>query len=98
MSNLTVKWTIPAFQDFMIYVNYYRKEAGVLISSKFADELEHSLILLSTMPNISRPGRKINTRQYVMQKFPFIIEFRIVNNNLEILAFLHQKRKLNMVN
>lgn len=94
MSKLIIKWTVPAFEDFMSYVHYYRNEAGIAISTKFADELENSLKILSEMPNISRPGRKISTREYVMQKFPFILEFRVIKNHLEILAFLHQKRKI----
>ncbi len=93
MSRLVVKWTIPAYNDLMVFVNYYRHEAGLGLASKFADAIEKSLENLSLMPTIARPGFKINTRQYILQDFPFIIEFRIRNNSIEILAFLHQARK-----
>ena len=92
MQKLDIKWAIPAFNDFMVYVNYYRFEAGLSVSTRFADEIKKSLDLLSEMPNISRPGRKISTREYIVRNFPFIIEFRVRANRLEILAFLHQAR------
>jgi len=85
---------MPAFNDFMVYVNYYRNEVSLKVSTKFADAAEKSLQNLSQMPTIARPGFKINTRQYIMQDFPFIIEFRVRNNAIEILAFLHQSRKI----
>lgn len=94
MPKLVLKWTIPAFNDFMVFVNYYRYEAGVTISTRFADTVEKSLTTLSEMPTIARPGHKIGTRQYVMQDFPFLIEFRVRGSSLEILAFLHQSRKI----
>lgn len=94
MQKLVIKWTMPAFNDFMVFVNYYRHEVDLIISTKFADSIEEALRKLSEMPTIARPGFKINTRQYVMQDFPFIIEFRVRNNALEILAFLHQSRKI----
>ena len=93
MSKLKIKWTMPAFNDFMGYVNYYRDEVSLLVSTNFADHIEIALTKLSEMPTIARPGFKINTRQYVMQKFPFIIEFRVRSNIIETLAFLHQSRK-----
>ena len=55
---------------------------------------EKALQTLSKMPTIAQPGFKINTRQYIMQDFPFMIEFRVRNNVVEILAFLHQSRKI----
>lgn len=94
MQKLSIRWTIPAFNDFMVFVNYYRHEAGLELSKKFADAIEKSLETLSLMPTIARPGFKINTRQYILQEFPFIIEFRARNNVIEILAFLHQARKI----
>jgi len=94
MSKLIIRWTVPAFNDFMVYVNYYRHEAGLELSKKFADAIEKSLETISKIPTIARPGFKINTRQYILPKFPFIIEFRVRNNIIEILAFLHQSRKI----
>lgn len=94
MQKLIIKWTMPAFNDFMVFVNYYRQEVSLNVSTKFADATEEELQKLSEMPTIARPGFKINTRQYIMQNFPFIIEFRVRNNAIEILAFLHQSRKI----
>ena len=96
MQKLIIRWTIPALNDFMVYVNYYRFEAGLSVSTRFADEVKQALDLLSEMPNISRPGRKISTREYIVKDFPFIIEFRVRVNKLEILAFLHQSRITNL--
>ena len=94
MQKLAIKWTIPAFNDFRVFVNYYRQEAGLRISTKFADAIEEALNKLSIMPTIARPGFKIHTRQYVMHDSPFLIEFRVRNNAVEVLAFLHQARKI----
>lgn len=94
MQKLNIRWTKPAFNDFMVFVNYYRHEVSLTISTKFASATENALQKLAEMPTIARPGFKTNTRQYIMQDFPFIIEFRVRSSALEILAFLHQSRKI----
>lgn len=66
MQKLIIKWTIPAFNDFMVYVNYYRHEVSLKVSTKFANATEKALQTLSETPTIARPGFKINTRQYIM--------------------------------
>lgn len=94
MQKLEIKWTNLALEDFTYYANYYRKKARLTIASRFASKVEKALDILACLPHISRAGRKASTQEFIMQEFPFIIEIRVRSNNLEILAFLHQKRRI----
>jgi toxin ParE1/3/4 len=47
---------------------------------------------LSSLPNTGRAGRVPNTRELVIPHTPFILVYRLHNDNPHILAILHSSR------
>jgi toxin ParE1/3/4 len=49
--------------------------------------------ILKNHPNIGRPGRVIDTRELVVDNTKYIIPYRVVNEQIQILRVLHASRK-----
>jgi Plasmid stabilization system protein len=49
---------------------------------------------LSQQPNAGRPGKVSGTRELVMDKYPFIISYRVKGEELQILRVFHTSHKL----
>lgn len=85
-------WTLRAIQHLEAELDYYAN-----INPKLANEL--TLLVTDTMdvimsqPGIGRAGKYIGTREFVLTQYPYILVYRVRNDVLEILAFIHQKRK-----
>ncbi|GGZ34255.1 type II toxin-antitoxin system RelE/ParE family toxin [Asticcacaulis endophyticus] len=53
------------------------------------DEIQRQTRLLMDQPNIGRPGRIKGTRELVIRNTPFIIIYRVTDQAVQILRFLH---------
>lgn len=89
---LGILWTERAITHLEAELEYYAK-----IHSKLAAELAqlvHDAVeKIAYTPGIGRPGKRLGTREFVLPQYPHIIAYRERNSVLEILAFIHQKRK-----
>lgn len=89
---INIFWTDRALSSFETELDYYGE-----INPKLARELSiivtESIKNISVMPGIGRHGKKIDTREFVIGKFPYIIAYRIRSEVLEVLAIIHQNRK-----
>jgi Plasmid stabilization system protein len=48
---------------------------------------------LREQPSQGRPGRVFGTRELVLEKYPFIVPYRVKNNEIQILRVFHTSRK-----
>jgi toxin ParE1/3/4 len=53
------------------------------------DEIQRQTRLLTEQPNISRQGRIKGTRELVIRNTPFIVIYRVTDEAVQILRFLH---------
>lgn len=87
-----VVWTRRALTHLQTELEYYGK-----IHAKLARELiqsvEEAIEKMVLAPGIGRPGKSLGSREFVLSQYPHIIAYRERNKILEILAFIHQKRK-----
>ena len=67
----------------------YIAQENVLAALAQLDEIERHTDLLSTHPEMGRMGRVAETRELVLTHTPFILIYRIKNNTIQILRFLH---------
>lgn len=88
---LDVVYTQKASEHLDFHASWYAAEGGEVLASRFITEVKKGLEFLSLMPRASRPGKKLETRQYILQSFPYIIEFRVRASRLEVLALFHQR-------
>lgn len=87
-----VIWTQRALAHLETELEYYGK-----IHAKLARELtqlvNEAVEKIVFSPGIGRPGKFLGSREFILSQYPHIIAYRERNNIVEILAFIHQKRK-----
>lgn len=62
-------------------------------ANRMVARLWASVKILASHPETGRPGRVYGTRELVVSQTPFIIPYRIVNSEIQILRILHGARK-----
>jgi toxin ParE1/3/4 len=55
--------------------------------------IKNSIALLKQHPALGRPGRIIGTRELVVPDTPYIIPYRIKEDEIQILRVFHGSRK-----
>ncbi|WP_319777687.1 type II toxin-antitoxin system RelE/ParE family toxin [Maridesulfovibrio sp.] len=50
--------------------------------------------LLGNFPQKGRPGRVTGTRELVLDRYPYIVPYRVKDDVVEILRVFHTSRKL----
>lgn len=73
----------------MAYIAQEDEEAAERIS----DHIEARVEGLIEQPHQGRPGRIFGTRELVIDKYPFIIPYRVKGNEIQILRVFHTSRK-----
>ena len=53
------------------------------------DAIERGIATLADYPEVGRPGRVTGTRELVINRTPFILVYRIEDDAIRILHFLH---------
>ncbi len=80
---MLIKWLDEAIED-IDQIAEYLNEHNPQSSRKFAQEVWDQAQLLLTFPELGRIGKR-DTRELVLKNFPYIVPYRIVENQIEIL-------------
>ena len=92
MAIVKVLWTKRSISNLEAELNYYG-QINPNLAKELSNIVKDSIEKIQFMPGIGREGKKISYREYVLQKYPYIIAYRVRNNVLEVLAIIHQQRK-----
>ena len=90
---MRVTFQLAAQKEMFESVAYYeQKDDG--LGTKFLDEIDSTLSLISTYPE---SGTLLNTyaRRVLLNSFPYGVVYRIFDNQIVILAIMHLRRKPN---
>lgn len=82
-----------AKEELLISRDYY-DELVFGLGKSFVIEVERCLNIIKSNP-LAYPIVRQNIRKAVIMKFPFSILYKPVDENVYILAIMHQKRKPN---
>lgn len=63
----------------------YLQEQNPQSARDFVKEVHELTELLKANPAMGRPGRVFGTRELILQKFPYLIPYRVKDNRIEIL-------------
>jgi toxin ParE1/3/4 len=88
---MQIKWLRLALNDFdqmLEYISKDNKTAALKIAKIIIKKIQY----LTDHPNIGRPGRVAGTRELYISGTPFVIPYRIVNNEIQILRVMHGSR------
>ncbi|OGI23228.1 MAG: hypothetical protein A2287_07785 [Candidatus Melainabacteria bacterium RIFOXYA12_FULL_32_12] len=90
---MQIRWTKLAEQDLESVEEYIATDnpkAAINIILYIINQIEE---LLPRNPAIGRAGRVTGTRELIIPDYPYIVPYRVKDNNIEILRVLHTSRK-----
>jgi len=85
-------WTKRALTNLNAELEYYG-QINPKLAKDLAEVVKNSIEKLMFMPGVGRAGKLLGSKEFILDKYPFIIAYRVRENILEILAFIHQRRK-----
>ncbi len=89
---MQVKWLRQASRNLDEEAAYIAQESPQSAAS-FITHLTTSAEILAAHPQMGRPGRVPGTRELVVTRFPYILPYRVREQNVEILRVFHTSRK-----
>lgn len=89
---MKIKWLNRAKRKLSAEVDFIALEDPALAIEIYA-YIKERVGKLRQFPESSRIGRVFGTRELVIEKYPYIVPYRIKNNKIEILSIMHTSRK-----
>lgn len=90
---MKIVWAPEAIDDLAAlraYISQDNPPAAQRLALHILDTVE---TVLAENPHIDRPGRVPGTREFVIDKSPYIIPYRVKDNALQILRVYHGARR-----
>lgn len=85
---MEIIWSDLSRSDLLGIITYLTEEDHRL-ADRALQKIKKAVASLETFPNRGRPGRLVHTKELLVQDLPYMLVYRIRNNNLEILRILH---------
>ena len=89
---MLVSWAQQARTERGAAIDYISKDDPFAALNQLR-EIEQQTNLLPAQPEMGRIGRAKGTRELVISRTPFIVVYRIKEERIEILRFLHGAQK-----
>lgn len=89
---MRVKWLRRALQNLDAEATYIAQDSPQSAAA-FVEHVLASAQKLARHPQMGRPGRVPGTRELVVTRFPYILPYRVREQNVEILRVFHTARK-----
>ena len=89
---MEIVWTIPAKHDLQQIFEYIAED-NVNAASKLLNEIDERVTLLIDNPSLGRLGRVENTKELVLTGTNYILPYRVVKEQIQILAVFHTSRE-----
>ena len=93
------KYKLRIYEDFSerlnYYTNWYYSKGGIHLADDFTIEILQCLNIIESNPYIASNFGDLNTKKYVVQKYPLLIFYEISsnqNNIVDVVALIHQKQ------
>ena len=90
---MRLRWTRRAERDLDEIAAYIGQDSPAAAARVIFELIDRVESLLPEQPAIGRPGRVLGTRELVVGGLPYVIPYRVRENDLEILRVLHVSRR-----
>ncbi|MGD9581314.1 MAG: type II toxin-antitoxin system RelE/ParE family toxin [Vampirovibrionia bacterium] len=90
---MIIKWTELASQDLDFIHDYIVKDNPTAAVDVVIHVMESVEKLIPQNTAIGRPGRLLGTRELIITKYPYIVLYRILNNEIEVIRVIHTSMK-----
>jgi toxin ParE1/3/4 len=89
---MNVRWTKPALRDLEDIGDFIAGDNALAAAKTVAAILDQAEAL-ATHPHLGRAGRIAGTREFVVAHTPFVVPYRVVGDDVQILAVFHGARR-----
>ena len=89
---MKIRWTRPALADLEAIGDFIARH-NPSAAKRTVIELVTSVDALRDHPNRGRPGRLTGTRELVVAGTPYLVPYRVLGDDIEILAVFHGARR-----
>ena len=89
---MSVRWTRPALRDLEEIGDFIARDDAMAAAKTVATILDQAEAL-ATHPHHGRAGRIAGTRELVVAHTPFVVPYRVVGGDVQILAVFHGARR-----
>lgn len=89
---MQVKWLRQALRNLDEEAAYIAQDSPQSAAA-LVRHLMTSAEMLAVHPHMGRPGRVPGTRELVVTRYPYILPYRVREQNVEILRVFHTARK-----
>ena len=89
---MKLKWLRKALENIDAQATYISQE-NPKYASQFVSKIFDAVKHLETFPRMGRAGKIEGTYELVVTGLPYVIVYRIRNEDIEILRVLHTSRK-----
>ena len=88
---LKVRWLKKALQNLDSEFEYIAKESPE-VAERVCHQIEQAVVQLEQFPESGRPGRVRGTRELIVNGTPYILPYKVRNNEVVILRVFHSSR------
>jgi addiction module RelE/StbE family toxin len=85
---MRLRWTPAAADDLEVIGDYLTQHLPSFAQSTIF-EIYQAILTLRSTPFRGRPGREEGTRELVLPRLPYIVVYRVKENDVEILHIFH---------
>lgn len=89
---MRLRWLPEALDDLREIHDYIARdnpEAARRVIEKIRREVE----ILRSQPEVGRPGRLPESREFVIRQYPYIVAYRIRDDDIHLLLVVHTSRR-----
>jgi len=87
-----VRWLRAARRNLDAELDYLAREDRDAARTLYAHIMDR-VALLEKHPQAGRPGRVFGTRELVIERYPYLIPYRVRGDSVEILRVFHTSRR-----
>lgn len=89
---MQVRWLRKAIENLDAEAEYIAKENPKVAAEMF-EYVKAKVDALTDFPATGRAGRVPGTRELVIDRYPYIVPYRVVGDELHVLRVFHTRRK-----
>jgi toxin ParE1/3/4 len=89
---MQIKWLNKALDNLDEAYDYLHQE-NPAVAQAFVQEVYRATQLLLDNPAQGRPGRVPGTRELILQRYPYLIPYRVVDNQIQVLRVFHTRQQ-----
>jgi toxin ParE1/3/4 len=90
---LRLRWTKRAERDLDEIASYVGQDSPAAAARVILELIDRVEASLTKRPAIGRAGRVLGTRELVMGELPYVVPYRVREQDIEILRVLHTSRR-----